>query len=200
MREVARARLALAALALACSTPALAHGAFGSSKPLVSGALHLLTSPLSLAALAGAVAALCGLQGRWLVAASAVVAIGVAAGCIWSGQLPLYTPSAAIVIVGLVAVSGIRMSTRFSMPVALLAGLAAGIAASLDEVITPAVIGASLPAFVITAYALASYADFSHLPKVQSIGPIARRVLGAWVAAIGLLLFALELRGIVVAS
>jgi hypothetical protein len=200
VREVARVRLALAALALACSTPALAHGAFGSSKPLVSGALHLLTSPLSLVALAGAIAALCGLQGRWLVVASAVVAVGVAAGCIWGGRLPLYTPSAAIVVVGLLAVSGIRISNGLALPIALLAGLSAGIAASLDEVITPAVIGASLPAFVITAYALASYADFSHLPKVQSIGPIARRVLGAWVAAIGLLLFALELRGGVATS
>jgi hydrogenase/urease accessory protein HupE len=182
-----KARLALVALAFAASAaPAFAHSAFGTTGPFWSGALHIAVSPLSLATIAGFAAAL-GPLPRGETALEFLVALVCVAGA--AALLPDWSRAAALgaIIAGSVAASGLTPKRPATLALSAVAGLAIGAAAGIDNTNAIAGLGAALAFFLLCGAALAAFQELE--PRL----PIARRVAGAWVAAIGLLLSALLL-------
>ena len=191
-RERAR-QIGLLVAGLICCSPAWAHGGLSDGKSLWGGASHFLTSPLSLAALAGLAAALFGVTSR-LSTASAIVA-GLAAGIssALAAYVPAYTAPALVVAVGLVAVTGWKPSNLSALLLSVVAGTAGGIAADIDVPSWPGAIGVAGSMMLILGCALAASEDLAGIARLQAILPIARRVLGSWVAAIGLLMTTLAI-------
>lgn len=184
----------LLATGLLYSYPALAHDAFGNGKSVWAGALHLLTSPLAVAAMVGLVLALFGVQERMsLVAAGCAAASSALAGAM-PAQIPAFAVPAAVVVLGLSAAAGLKPSKLGTVLLSLLAGLSAGAASDLDNPTWQGVIGIAGVMLFVTISALAALDDLARLAWLKNILPIARRILGSWVAAIGLLLGALAIR------
>ncbi|MES2944946.1 MAG: hypothetical protein V4772_18935 [Pseudomonadota bacterium] len=196
-----QATLALLAISLFCCSPAWAHDAFGNGKSVLTGALHLLTSPLSIAALLGLILALVGIPERLSFIAGGLAAAASAAAAAapaFSANLAASTAPAAVVVIGLTSVFAIKPSATGVIVLSLLAGTAAGQAADLDTPSWQGVIGVAGVMLFITISALAASEDLSRLvqskpPWLKAALPIARRVVGSWLAAIGLLLAALAL-------
>ena len=193
LRQTRSATLFLT-VGLLYSCPALAHDAFGNGKSVWTGALHLLTSPLAVAALAGLVLALFGVQERMsLVAAGCAAAASALAGAV-PAQIPAFAVPAAVVVLGLSAAAGLKPSKTSTVLLSLLAGMAAGAASDLDNPSWQGVIGIAGVMLIITIGALAAFEDLIRLAWLQNLLPVGRRILGSWVAAIGLLLGALAIR------
>lgn len=196
-----QASLALLALGLACCSPAWAHDAFGNGKSVLAGALHLLTSPLAIAALLGLVLALLGIPERLSFVAGGLAAAASAAAAAapaFSVHLGAASAAAAVVVIGLCSVFAIKPSVLGVVLLSLLAGAAAGQAADLDSVSWQAVIGVAGAMLFITISALAASEDIAalvqrRLPWLKTALPVARRIVGSWIAAMGLLLAALAL-------
>lgn len=165
----------------------------GDGRSLWGGALNFLTSPLSLASLVGLAAALFGIRERLSLAVAVVAGIAAGMATALAGHVPAYAAPAAVVVVGLSAVAGWKPSGAGALLLALLAGMAAGIAADFDAPSWPGAIGVAGSMMFILGCALAVFHDLVGLPRLQSILPIARRVLGSWVAAIGLLMTTLAI-------
>jgi hypothetical protein len=182
---------------LFAAAPAWAHGGLGDGQSIWSGALHLLTSPLSVAALVGLTAALFGCREKILLAVALVsgVAAGVAAalGPHIPANVAAWAGPAAVVVVGLVAVAALLLPDVAALALSLLAGLAAGLASGLDAPGWQGVIGVAGSATFLLGCALSASHDLLALRRIASVLPVARRVLGAWVAAIGLLTGALAI-------
>lgn len=176
--------LAFAALLAA---PAEAHGALGGMGPFWSGALHLAVSPLSVASLLGTAAALGGTDvrdaGRAALAGSA---LGACAALAYQVPGGLAAPAAAVL--GGIAVLALRPQGRFALCVGSLGGIATAIAGRPDTIEWPVGPGAALFIFLGLSLATAAFHE------LDARFPLVRRVAGAWVAAIGLLLGALALR------
>ena len=184
----------LLAIGLLFSHPALAHDAFGNGKSVWTGALHLLTSPLAIAALAGLVLALFGVQERMsVVAAGCAAAASAMAGAVPT-QIPAFAIPASVVVLGLSAAAGLKPSKTGTVLLSLLAGMAAGAASDLDNPSWQGVIGIAGVMLIVTISALAAFEDLSRLAWLKNLLPIGRRILGSWVAAMGLLLGALAIR------
>lgn len=165
--------------------------------------LHLLVSPLSIAALIGLIVALAGLAERQALvaglcaAAAAAVAATVPA---LSAHLPVFIAPAALVVIGLTSVLAIKPSATGAVLLAVLGGIAAGQAADLDVPDWQGIAGlAGLVLFIVLA-ALGGSEDLTAMLKarmhwLKTVLPIARRVVGSWLTAMGLLLTALALTG-----
>ena len=95
---------------------------------------------------------------------------------------------------GLTATAGLKPSRLGVVLLSLLAGLAAGAASDLDTPSWQGVIGIAGVMLFVTISALAALADLAHLAWLKTVLPIGRRILGSWIAAIGLLLGALAIR------
>lgn len=166
----------------------MAHGAFGSMGPFWGGALHVFVAPLSVVTITGLAAALApiprGESGLEIVAAVLAAALGA-----W-----LLTPwaqgaAAAAIAVGLTAALGVTPGRTIALPLAVAAGLGIGSATALDAPTLIGGAGVALSAFMALAGAVAVFQEVE--PRL----PLARRVAGAWVGAIGLLIGAIYLRG-----
>lgn len=177
------------AAACAAAAPALAHDGFGDSRSVGSGALHLLTSPLSIAGLVGLAAALFRVEKPW--PACAVFAAALAIGATFHAGLPSYAAPALVALAGLVAAAGVRPGPPVAVLLALCAGLGAGIATDLDQVTVGAVLGACATAAFAIVGLVAGLADLAGVARLQAVLPIAVRIAGSWVAALSLLLGAL---------
>ena len=178
-------------IGLACCGPVWAHGGLGDAKSIWGGAQHFFTSPLSLAALLGLAAAFFGTSER-VFFPSIVLAGGCAGGAAaLAGSLPAAAAPAALVAVGLAAVAGWTPSRTAALALAVLGGTAAGLAADLDARSWQGSIGVAAAMMLPLFAALAASEDLIKLPRLAAIFPIARRVLGSWVAAMGLLMTAL---------
>ena len=197
------ARLALLAVVLFCASPAWAHGSFGTTKPILIGVLHLLVSPLSIAALLGLIIALAGVPERQALAAGVCAAAAAAAAATvpaLSGHLPTSVAPAAVVVIGLTSVFALKPSATGAMLLALLGGAAAGQAADLDAPDWQGIAGIAGVVLFVVLSALGGSEDLTRTLKtklvwLKAVLPIARRVVGSWLAAIGLLLTALALTG-----
>ncbi len=198
-----QASLALLALGLLCASPVWAHGGDGGGKPVLSGAMHLLTSPLSLAALIGLVVALAGLPERQSLlagfCAAAASAVAAALPAFTTPLAPSIAP-AAVVVIGLTSLLALKPSTTGAVLLSLLAGMAAGHAAELDTPHWQGIAGIAGVVLFIVLSALGGSEDLARLLTtkmrwLKNALPIARRVVGSWLAAIGLLLCALALNG-----
>jgi len=171
-----------------------AHSGLTGGMALWDGATHILLSPLSLAAIAGLGSVLCGMGERRIY--TVAILSGLAAGSAWplAPYLPACTAPGAIAVVGLIGLAAWKLSSRAELLLAILAGLAGGMAASLDAPNFPTVVGAILAHMLVLAVVLMGYLD---LLKVAAIAPllgVARRVLASWVTAMGLLMTALAFR------
>lgn len=184
----------LLAMGLLCSNPAWAHDAFGNAKSVWTGALHLLTSPLAVAAMVGLVLALFGVQERMSLVAAGCAAATAALAAAVPAPIPAFAVPAAVVVLGLSAAAGLKPSKPGTVLLSLLAGLAAGAASDLDTPSWQGVIGIAGVMLFVTISALAALDDLARLAWLKNVLPIGRRILGSWVAAIGLLLGALAIR------
>ena len=187
--------LALAgAVFLGCSS-AWAHGLSGSSTSIWTAAHHLFTSPLSLAALIGLALVLFGIREPTSFIAAALAAAAAVAATLWLPHIPPVAAPAAVVVIGLSAVAGLNPSTGFSLILAVLAGLAAGSAADLEQPRWQDLAGMAVTVLIATFWMLAVSDNLNRSGQLQAVLPIARRVLGSWVAAIAMLLGALAVLG-----
>ncbi len=156
--------------------------------------MHLLTSPLAVAATAGLVLALLGIQERMSLVAAVCAAATSALAAAVPTQIPAFAVPAAVVVLGLIAAAGLQPSRPGTVLLSSLAGLAAGTASDLDTPSWQGVIGVAGVMLFVTVSALAALDDLARLAWLKNVLPIARRILGSWVAAIGLLLGALAIR------
>ena len=102
---------------------------------------------------------------------------------------------AAVVIIGLGAVAGWKPSAALSLVLAVLSGLAAGAAADLEQPRWQDLIGMAVTVMIAAFWLLAVSYNLNTSGRLRVVLPVARRVLGSWVAAIALLLGALALFG-----
>lgn len=197
------ASLTLLALGFLWASPVWAHGGDGGDQPALSGVMHLLTSPLSLAALIGLGVALAGLPERLsLIAGVCAAAASVAAAALpaFAVTLAPSTAPAALVVIGLTSVLALKPSATGAVLLSLLAGMAAGHAADLDTPHWQGIAGIAGAVLFIVLSTLGGSEDLARVLKTKMLWlnnalPIARRVVGSWIAAIGLLLTALALNG-----
>lgn len=176
---------------------AWAHGVFGSDTSIWTASYHLLTSPLSLAALIGLAMALFGIREPASFIASALAAALSVAATMLLPHIPPVVAPAAVVVIGLCAVAGWKPPTAVAFPLAALAGLAAGAAAELEQPRWQDLAGMGATVLIATFWLLATAENLSQGsgPRLRAVLPIARRVLGSWVTAIALLLGALSVLG-----
>ena len=187
-------RVAGLAAGLLSSSIAWAHGAFGESSSMWSGVFHLLTSPLALAALVGVALAGAGVRDPWSPAAAGVAGVAAALAAAYPALFAAWLAPAAVVPIGLAAVAALRPTPLVVMVLAACGGLAAGRAADLDEVSTAGVAGVAASSAVVLVLLLVSIDDVAKVRWLRAVVPVAKRVLGSWVAAIALLLVALSAR------
>ena len=114
---------------------------------------------------------------------------------LFSPHIPAVMAPAAVVIIGLGGVAGWKPSAAFSLVLALLAGLAAGSAADLEQPRWQELIGMAVTVMIAAFWLLAVSDNLNTSGRLRAMLPVARRVLGSWVAAIALLLGALALFG-----
>ena len=186
---------ALAGAAFSSCGSAWAHGTLGADTSIWTASAHLLTSPLSLAALIGLALVLFGIREPLSVIASALAAAAAAVATFFSPSIPPVMAPAAVVIIGLCAVAGWKPAAMFSPMLAVLAGLAAGSAADLEQARWQDLTGMAVTVMIAVFWLLATADNLNTSGRLQAILPVARRVLGSWVAAIALLLGALVLFG-----
>lgn len=186
-------RFAVVCSLLLCCGSALAHGGLQGSQSLWGGALHFLTSAVSLAALAAMLAVLFGIAERLALGVAAVAGASAGIASALAEVLPVYTAPSVLVMVGLTAVLGWKPSRTGSILIAALTGLAAGLAADLDAPSWAGGTGVACTAMFVSGCALAVSRDLASVPKLAYIVPVAKRVLGSWVAAIGMLMAALAI-------
>lgn len=190
-------------MALWCS-PALAHGTISDQKSLWIGALHVVTSPLSLAALVGLILSTSGAKDPWPMVLATLAGLGTAAAALYvafpglAGLLPYWTTHAALVLLGLVAASGVRPQgvpgMVFAGLLALCGGLAAGQAADMDVPSWAGAAGAGLTIGFGLFLGMTALDDLEKATRLRAITVLARRIMGSWVSAIGLLMGALAIK------
>jgi hypothetical protein len=181
------ARLLAISAALTLSTqPAFAHDAFGTMGPFWFGALHVAVSALAVAALIGFGATLVSVAKPFVFPALVVGAV-VAAAATSAGISLVDYGSIGAIAAGVTAAAGRVIPPTAAIAIAVVAGFGTGISAEVDTPSVAAAVGAAFAAFL---FAGLSYGVFA---RVDGALPFARRVAGAWVAAIGLLIAALTL-------
>ena len=189
-----------ALVVLAVSAPANAHGALGEGTSFWSGLFHFLVSPLSIAAVAGLVAALT--VGRVGKSELPFLAFAISGLCgFLAARFPVHGAALAaavgVVVVGISAASGYRAKPWLAPVLAACGGAAAGAAVELDAATWGSATGVGAAIFYFSFVGVAVLQNLQARPKFQAVTPIALRVVGAWVTAIGALLGALALRTIV---
>ena len=189
------ATLALTGTALFSSSSAWAHGVFGLETSVWTASYHLLTSPLSLAALIGLALVLFGIREPASFIAAALASAAAVLATLWLVHIPPVAAPAAVVVIGLSAVAAWKPSTGSAFVLAALAGLAAGSAAELEQPRWQDLAGMAVTVLIATFWLLATAENLNQSGRLRSVLPIARRVLGSWVAAIALLLGALAVLG-----
>ncbi len=193
MRHSVARRTLFAAIAWACCSTAWAHGGLAGSKSLWGGISHFLTSPLSLAAMVGLLVAVFAIPQRVSLFATALAGLAAGSASAFSGDVPAYLAPGAVTLVGLCALAGWRPVGLGALVLALLAGAAGGLAADLDASSLPGGIGVGGVETLIVGCLLAGCHDLAAIGRLQTVLPIARRVVGSWVAAMGLLMTTLAI-------
>jgi hypothetical protein len=179
------ARVLAAALAFALTAaPASAHDAFGTMGPFWFGALHIAVSAMSLAILIGLGATLQKAEKEFVFPAQ-LIAIAAAGAASLSGQTLTTFGAIGAIALGLTAAFAVRLPMWSAYAIAIVGGLCAGIAADVDKPSLAAAVGVAFSVFMLGGL---SYALFD---TIETRAPFARRIAGAWVAAIGCLVAAL---------
>lgn len=204
MRPRARSTIrALSCAGLAICIPAQAHAHLVNTRlgDFYGGMLHPLTGLEDILPWF-ALAILAALQGpqraRWLIV---VFPLSLLAGAVASMFWPAL-PVSPMVDAGLIAVTGLAVAAAIRVPLALLIPLAAvigllhgyhnGQAMAADTNRLLFVCGVTAIGYVF--FALIAGAGIAFLQGNGGWRPIALRAGGSWVAAVGLMMFALQLR------
>lgn len=186
-------RLLVAITLGAAYLPAWAHGELGGGLGMLSGATHLLTSPLALAAWVGWVAAVYAVDEQRvpaLVIASALAAGLGAMGVVYAAS---YLAAVLVVLIGLTGVFAWGLSTTAAVLLALVAGFASGLAAELEPPTLARAFGVAATQAALSAGAFYTLPALDRISQLKAVTPIARRVLASWVTAIGMLMAALAI-------
>lgn len=186
MRRAAALLLALPA------APASAHANFGELAPFWAGALHVLVTPLALAALLALGCALVAMTeaSQFRLALLTGVLVALLSGVI--ALLAPTVPAAALIAAGATLLPGLAAASGAPAErgVAALLVVAASLAISLSAAPEPgawvAALGAGLCVLLLLLWLQEG------VRRLAQRLPLAPRVLGAWVAAIAMLLGALE--------
>jgi hypothetical protein len=170
-------------------TPAYAHDMFGlSAAPFWLGALHLIVAPLGVVSVIAFAAAIPFSSGSTIVWSSIAAGLTAFATALWAPAPVAAAGPIGIIVAGLTAALGLEPTKVFGILLGLLAGFAAGAAAKLDVVAISACLGVSVAMISLSLWGVEA---FIHTRRFV---PLARRVVGAWMAAIALLLGALALK------
>ena len=188
-----RARVRVSALVALTSvltvTPVYAHDVFGlSAAPFWLGALHLLVAPLGIAAVVALAAAIPFSSGATIVYSAIAAGFAAFATALWASASVAAAGPIGIIIAGLTAALGVEPSRVFGITLGLLGGFAAGAAAKLDVTAPSASLGVAVAMISLSLWAVEAFVH------TRRFVPLARRVIGAWTAAIALLLGALALK------
>jgi hypothetical protein len=157
------------------------------------GAQFLLTSALALAAIVASSRVLWGLSLRQGVIASVLFAL-VAILTVWLPPLPANILSPAVL-----AVCGLLLALGFDWPMgirgaaAAAGAITAGISGGIQTATWAEAAGAVL-VLLLLVFALLQPARF--VPSSQPALKLARRMAGAWIAAVGVLMLVLTVRGV----
>jgi hypothetical protein len=170
------------------ATPGYAHAAFGNLGPFWLGTLHIFVSPLAIATLAAFGAAL-GFAPTRAAFPGLIAAAVCAAFAVSSGRVLILAAPLGAIVAGCAGALGLRTNVAAALAVGCIAGFGAGLAADVDQPDFMAALGAAFSTFLLVG---AVYALFDELePRLPAVS-VARRVIAAWAAAIGLLLGALS--------
>ncbi len=173
--------------------PAHAHGAFGSAAPFWSGALHVVVNPLALAAIAGLAATLAITAEASTFWSICTAAFSAAMAAQWLPPTWITLAPIGVIGVGLMAALAVKPSPLIAYPAGIAAGLAVGLSVDVDARSLGAALGVGMVVIVLTTWGLEIFLRLEQVQRLKTVVPIARRVIGAWVAAIALLLGALTL-------
>jgi hypothetical protein len=185
-------RVAALLLALWCA-PAFAHANPGDIAPFWAGALHLLVTPLALAALLALACALLALaeaeQFRLALLAGLLVAALSAGLALWPPLLASGTllAAASALVPALTAAFAVPVSRFVAMVLAGAAALAVSLCIAPEPGAWAAASGGGACVIVVLLWLQEG------IRRLSRRLPLAPRVLGAWAAAIAVLLGALEL-------
>lgn len=190
-----RKRFCLSSIAalLAASPPAFGHLVNSGLGPVYDGALHLLLSPLDLLGLT-AIALLAGLRGA---KAGRMSVVGMTLAWLLAGLAGLHLSSVSelpLLLVVTVLVPGVMVAFDLEMPPFLVAVLAV-LCGALHGLLNGAaltVAGAGLTALfgIVITVLLICLLIAAAVVALKGVWPrIAVRVLGSWVAAVGILMF-----------
>lgn len=187
---------AVLATAAFCTGPAQAHSQFSAVIPFWSGALHFLVTPLSVAATIGLIAVLSASRDEGMLFAACLAGLVAMIAARYAQPAPAIISAGCALVTGLVAILGRTPGKLFASIVAAVSGVGIGCGTELDSSNWPAATGIAVAvAYVALSGIAALWALESRLTSTEPI-QIGRRVVGAWVAAIGLLVGALALKRI----
>lgn len=171
------------------SLPASAHDVFGlNAAPFWLGALHLIVAPLGIASILALAAVIAFSSGGTIVAAVILAGVTAFATALWIPASAVGVGSIGIILAGLVAVFGLEPRRGLGALLGVVTGFSAGAASQLDIRATSAALGVAVAMISATLWVVEAFV------YTRRFVPLARRVIGAWVSAIALLLGALALR------
>lgn len=188
--------LPLLLLALTWAVPAHAHGAMGSAAPFWSGVFHFAVSPVAIAATLGFMATVAFADDRTVLHTMGVAALCAFAAVLWTPAAWLPLAPLGPVIAGLLAVSAWRAQRWLYLAIAAVSGAAVGIASDPDTRTWGVAFGVAVVMLVIASGGIELFLWIKQRERWGAVAEIGRRVLGAWIAAIGLLLGALFVFGV----
>lgn len=184
MPRIGPALLAVS-IGLAAAPQAAAHANLGELAPFWAGAFHVVLTPLAIAALVGFAAAT-------VLAADAlqfeVALVCAAAVCAVAALAPLRIVTAApagAALVGVAAVAAYSPRRVGAWILALSAAATVGLAARPETPTVAEALGSGVASGLLLLWLQEA------LRRLEPCAPLVRRVLGAWVTAISLLLAAL---------
>lgn len=176
--------------------PAAAHDAFGDLGPFYASLLHPLADPAQGLLIAAAAVLLARQPLATVRVAYAALALSgalaVASHAI-ADPVPIGVRDTglAVAILGLVALSGLRLPTAAVVAIAAAAAVAAALAIDLPPDARAAALAALGAAAGIALLALLVWGGVDLLTR--RLGPVAGAVAGAWVAATGIMAAALPI-------
>jgi len=189
----------LAAMALVLPSVAFAHLVNSGLGPVYDGALHLLLSPGDLLGLL-AFALLAGLRGA---RAGRMTIVGMASAWLLAGLIGLNlsgVPDMQLLVVVSVIIPGAMVAFDLDLPPAWVAVLAA-LYGALHGLLNGAALSATgagataLAGILMTVLLTSLLVSAAVVPLKKAWSRIVVRVLGSWVAAVGILMFGWLSRG-----
>jgi len=196
-------RAALFVLAI-CATPASAHGTLPGGGGFYSGFAHPFLA-IDQFLLTFALGMTIGNAHRTVVPQAALCLMAAALAGMWLASAGIFLPAAGYVVLAVSAVLGIGLAATIRVPgsVATATAIATGLLAGIGTDVPPAT-GGAVPAFaaylaqagVVSAlFLIAMNAAALSAAMTHPVLAVARRIIGSWVAAIAVMVLALQLTG-----